>query len=112
MFSGMSFHNMQAFFGRVPKDQMRLSKEFDDWLNSAMCDASNEQVEDAASGLTKRDKLLIGWKSAPGAIFSHPREEHLIPLMVCCGAGGSGKAKKIAGWKNDDGIYFSSYLIE
>ena len=27
------------------------------------------------------------WEKAPKARASHPREEHLLPLMVCAGAG-------------------------
>jgi aromatic ring-opening dioxygenase catalytic subunit (LigB family) len=27
------------------------------------------------------------WRQAPGGAASHPREEHLIPLMVAAGAG-------------------------
>ena len=46
-----------------PALQNKLSKDFDDWLNTAMCDPSN--AEEDAGGLTKRDSLLINWKSAP-----------------------------------------------
>jgi aromatic ring-opening dioxygenase catalytic subunit (LigB family) len=30
--------------------------------------------------------LLMKWRDAPGGAASHPREEHLIPLMVAAGA--------------------------
>jgi aromatic ring-opening dioxygenase catalytic subunit (LigB family) len=35
------------------------------------------------------------WTSAPYARFAHPREEHLIPLMVCAGAAEFDKCEKI-----------------
>ena len=31
----------------------------------------------------------------PVAAFAHPREEHLIPLMVAAGAGGEAAGKRI-----------------
>jgi aromatic ring-opening dioxygenase catalytic subunit (LigB family) len=30
---------------------------------------------------------LLDWTRAPHARFCHPREEHLLPLHVCYGAG-------------------------
>jgi aromatic ring-opening dioxygenase catalytic subunit (LigB family) len=35
-----------------------------------------------------RDELRELWSEAPGARVAHPREEHLIPLMVAAGAAG------------------------
>ena len=34
----------------------------------------------------ERVAQLIDWSSAPAARVAHPREEHLIPLMVAVGA--------------------------
>lgn len=39
--------------------------------------------------------MLAAWRSAPWAAFSHPREEHLIPLMVAAGAGGDAPGRRI-----------------
>ena len=36
-----------------------------------------------------RDARLTQWASAPAARACHPREEHLIPLMVVAGAAGA-----------------------
>jgi hypothetical protein len=33
----------------------------------------------------EKRKALIDWKSAPGALVCHPREEHLLPLFVIVG---------------------------
>jgi aromatic ring-opening dioxygenase catalytic subunit (LigB family) len=70
--SGMSFHNMGAFKrgGGGP-----ASKAFDGWLSSI--------VEKDAE---RRDAELTAWNTAPSAGESHPREEHLLPLMVAAGA--------------------------
>jgi aromatic ring-opening dioxygenase catalytic subunit (LigB family) len=35
---------------------------------------------------------LTHWASAPAARTAHPREEHLIPLMVASGAAGEDSA--------------------
>jgi aromatic ring-opening dioxygenase catalytic subunit (LigB family) len=37
--------------------------------------------------------MLINWQNAPGARASHPRSEHLIPLMVAAGAAGEDAGK-------------------
>lgn len=70
--SGMSFHNLRAMGDpRVTEP----SAEFDRWLSAA-----------AAAPPDKRAALLARWDSAPWARLCHPREEHLLPLMVAAGA--------------------------
>jgi aromatic ring-opening dioxygenase catalytic subunit (LigB family) len=70
--SGMSFHNLRALFSGGPLDR---AGAFDRWLNDAV-------TGDPA----QRDARLAAWASAPEARFAHPREEHLLPLMVAAGA--------------------------
>lgn len=74
--SGMSFHNMRGFgpSGRAP------SISFDSWLTETI------GLEPDA-----RDKRLRDWATAPAARLAHPREEHLLPLMVVAGAAGEGR---------------------
>ncbi len=79
--SGMSFHNMQGFF-RGGFDHP--SRQFDEWLTMT---ATAPQAE--------RETLLQHWDEAPGARASHPREEHLLPMMVIAGAGGNAPGSKI-----------------
>lgn len=69
--SGLSYHNLRNFGsgGRAP------SKAFDLWLQEAM-----------AASPTVRAEALVNWESAPAARICHPREEHLLPLMVAVGA--------------------------
>jgi aromatic ring-opening dioxygenase catalytic subunit (LigB family) len=79
--SGMSFHNLRAYMHPETNDRARA---FDSWLAEAV-----EQSEPA------RTALLSNWRSAPNAAFAHPREEHLIPLMVASGAGGDAPGTRI-----------------
>ncbi len=69
--SGLSYHNLRLFGpqGRAP------SKAFDAWLQAAM-----------ASPPPQREAQLLRWEEAPAARMCHPREEHLLPLMVAVGA--------------------------
>jgi len=79
--SGMSFHNLRAYLR--PETQER-ARAFDAWLTAA--------VESPAG---ERDALLSEWRNAPFAAYAHPREEHLIPLMVAAGAGGNAPGSRI-----------------
>ena len=76
--SGMSFHNMQAFFSGNPTTPAR-SEQFDNWLTKTLSDPD--------LSVNERSVRLTDWKNAPEALFCHPREEHLLPLHVCFGAG-------------------------
>ena len=70
--SGMSFHNLRAMGDPRAEGP---SREFDRWLASA-----------AAAAPAERAAQLARWDSAPWARLCHPREEHLLPLMVAAGA--------------------------
>lgn len=73
--SGMTYHNMNAFgTAQTGPD----SAAFDDWLTAA-CTADPPQ----------RRHQLTHWADAPAARAAHPREEHLLPLMVVAGAAGA-----------------------
>jgi aromatic ring-opening dioxygenase catalytic subunit (LigB family) len=74
--SGMSYHNMEAFRRGLPPT---LSATFDAWLTEAITDLNH----------SARDEKLAHWATAPAARDAHPREEHLIPLMVAAGAAGN-----------------------
>lgn len=70
--SGLSYHNMRGFGARGAAD----SRTFDEWLTKAVCGESG----------TERTNRLLHWAEAPAARAAHPREDHLIPLMVAVGA--------------------------
>ncbi len=81
--SGMSFHDLRAFTGRLPEEaRAGRSGPFDAWLRQAV----------AAEPAT-RDAELARWAAAPGARIAHPREEHLLPLMVMAGAAGDDRGR-------------------
>jgi aromatic ring-opening dioxygenase catalytic subunit (LigB family) len=82
--SGLSYHNMSALMDGPGSSASTESLAFDRWL-SAVCEAAPQE----------RNKSLAEWKSAPSAQQAHPREEHLIPLMVMAGAGGEDSGKTI-----------------
>ncbi len=79
--SGMSYHNMRGFMSAAGRDD---SRRFDAWLAAAV------EKEPQA-----RDADLASWAAAPSARASHPREEHLLPLMVAAGAAGSDRGKRV-----------------
>jgi aromatic ring-opening dioxygenase catalytic subunit (LigB family) len=58
-----------------------VSEAFDAWLGEAMTQQPDE-----------RNQRLEQWTSAPAARAAHPREEHLLPLMVASGAAGDDRA--------------------
>lgn len=79
--SGNSFHNLRTFFG----DDAGASQLFDRWLTETI------ELPDPAA----RDARLVAWDRAPAARLCHPREEHLIPLMVAAGAGAGERGTRV-----------------
>ncbi len=72
--SGMTFHNLRAF----GPQSSQAAEAFDGWLR-----------ESATLEASERDRRLSDWAHAPAARQAHPREEHLIPLLVAAGAAGA-----------------------
>lgn len=77
--SGMSFHNLRVY-GDPRVEEPSL--EFDEWLTAA-----------AQAPAERRAQLLSHWAEAPHARLCHPREEHLMPLMVAAGASAAAGVK-------------------
>lgn len=73
--SGLSYHNLRELRAST-EAAGAVSDEFEAWLTAAV------SAPDAA----ERDARLAQWASAPAARRAHPREDHLIPLMVAAGA--------------------------
>ncbi|MFV0622390.1 DODA-type extradiol aromatic ring-opening family dioxygenase [Sphingomonas sp. ac-8] len=87
--SGMSFHNLRERGSRV-------TPATDRW-DAALADAATDP--DPAGRMAR----LADWESLPEARYAHPREEHLLPLMVAAGAGGEDPARvdwrgEVLGW--------------
>ncbi|SEN42740.1 Aromatic ring-opening dioxygenase, catalytic subunit, LigB family [Pseudomonas sp. ok272] len=78
--SGMSFHNMRP----SGADQAERGQAFDDWLFETLMSAPPMQRQ-----------RLCQWAAAPQARFAHPREEHLLPLLVASAAAGNLPARRV-----------------
>ncbi len=75
--SGMSYHNLRAFFSG-DESVAPISAAFDDWLERSV----------ALADPRARRAALVNWMTAPYALECHPRSEHLLPLHVIAGAAG------------------------
>jgi aromatic ring-opening dioxygenase catalytic subunit (LigB family) len=74
--SGLNYHNMRGF------DQDRSTADaeaFTGYLDDAVA------LDDPGA----RDARLLQWERAPRARFAHPREDHLMPLLVAAAAAGN-----------------------
>ncbi|MDB5968434.1 MAG: Aromatic ring-opening dioxygenase, catalytic subunit, LigB family [Hydrocarboniphaga sp.] len=86
--SGYSYHNMRGYGGAGEQ----AAAEFDSWLSTAMTQHTSAD----------REALLREWERAPSARAAHPREEHLLPLMVVAGAAADDTGQRVFGeqvWK-------------
>jgi aromatic ring-opening dioxygenase catalytic subunit (LigB family) len=80
--SGLSFHDLRHFMnGRGGA----ASATFDRWLGDVLVDAPP----------AARNAQLLRWADAPAARAAHPREDHLLPLMVAVGAAGEDPGTRI-----------------
>ncbi len=77
----MSYHNLRNF----GPDARKVSAEFDSWVQQTLSLAEPAQ----------RAGALMNWDSAPSARLAHPREEHLLPLMLAVGAAGNDPAERV-----------------
>lgn len=77
--SGMSYHNMKGFRSAAAT---AVAEAFDSWIASSVAKQGPE-----------RDAALTAWVKAPRAREAHPREEHLLPLMVAAGAAAGDEAQ-------------------
>jgi aromatic ring-opening dioxygenase catalytic subunit (LigB family) len=77
--SGMSYHNLRGF---RRADGHAAAEAFDAWMQRA-----------AVAAPAERDAALTRWSDAPAARQAHPREEHLLPLMVAAGAAGADRGR-------------------
>jgi aromatic ring-opening dioxygenase catalytic subunit (LigB family) len=70
-------------FGRA--ESKPVSYDFEAYLNEAI----------SAGDAARRNAMLVDWQNAPSARLAHPREDHLLPLMVAAGAAGSDVGKRV-----------------
>ena len=74
-------HNMRGYGGAGE----RAAAEFDGWLQTTITGTAPAQ----------RAAALRRWEYAPSARAAHPREEHLLPLMVATGAAGDSAGTRV-----------------
>lgn len=102
--SGLSYHNLNVFGPGAGNhaEEFAQSKIFDQWLQRTVVDAT---PADRAAG-------LIHWEHAPMARRAHPREEHLLPLMVAVGAA-EGETAYLVYHENDffGGVAVSNFMF-
>ncbi|WP_245829563.1 DODA-type extradiol aromatic ring-opening family dioxygenase [Novosphingobium mathurense] len=72
MGSGLTYHNLRLWGPAATQP----SAAFDAWLQNAL----------VAKTSAEREAMLRNWTQAPAARVAHPREDHLLPLMVAIGA--------------------------
>jgi aromatic ring-opening dioxygenase catalytic subunit (LigB family) len=87
--SGLTYHNMQGF------NQERATGEAEAFTRHL-----NEVI--ALPDEHDRDEKLRHWESAPRARSAHPREDHLMPLLVAAGAAGPDAGE----------VLFSEYVMK
>jgi aromatic ring-opening dioxygenase catalytic subunit (LigB family) len=96
--SGYTFHNFDALMHPSTKS-LQVARSFNTWLKETILlpDENSCSVEDRKdwpsnemlkAAYEERIRSLEDWASAPGGRFCHPREEHLLPLLVVAAAGG------------------------
>ena len=80
--SGFSYHDVRGIMSGRGK---LASATFDVWLEQTLVHASPDE----------RARRLIEWLEAPAARAAHPREDHLMPLMVAVGAAGQDAGARV-----------------
>ena len=71
--SGSSFHNFEAILNQSGNERNNI-------FHDGLVDILTRNISEK-----ERMKLLINWKNIPNSLFSHPRSEHLLPLLICYG---------------------------
>lgn len=86
--SGYTFHNMQGFMN--PNQQLyNSSYQFNQWLQNTILHCRS--YDDMIQSLTSWEQ-----ESKPYGRQCHPREEHLLPLLVIAASGKNSKSKLIS----------------
>jgi aromatic ring-opening dioxygenase catalytic subunit (LigB family) len=86
--SGLSYHNLRLM-GPTAQEP---SNRFDAWLQQALLHSEPKE----------RSRKLTDWEQAPAARIAHPREDHLLPLMVAVGAAENEPAAMVY---HDEGLF-------
>jgi aromatic ring-opening dioxygenase catalytic subunit (LigB family) len=93
--SGQSYHNLRLWSAAGAQP----AAAFDVWLRASLLGTTPAE----------RDAALLEWERAPAARLAHPREDHLIPLLVVAGAAGEDAAVAIYGERFMGALAVSSF---
>ncbi|KAM3956835.1 uncharacterized protein ACR2FA_009143 [Aphomia sociella] len=98
--SGLSYHNMKELRKESNEDLGIVNGEFDQFLN------------DVCTGGEEKRKEIVFWEKAPGAYNSHPLgdADHLMPLIVAAGAGGSKSGRNVFNSIFKDNFKLSGFM--
>ena len=99
--SGYTYHNMQGLL-HPSSETYKVSSTFNDWLKETL----------TSSNFDERVRKLENWDKAPGARESHPREEHLLPLLTVAATASTNKPEIIFESEVGNGVHaISSYIF-
>lgn len=99
--SGYTYHNMQGIF-HPSNATYKASSSFNDWLKETI----------TSNNFDERVRKLENWETAPGARESHPREEHLLPLLTIAATASTNSPEVIFDNKGGNGVHaISSYIF-
>lgn len=79
--SGLTYHDMRGFGSEAATP---VAQAFEQFLAQTVADPDP----------VRRRAQLLAWTEAPQARRAHPREDHLIPLMVALGAAGNDAGRR------------------
>jgi len=80
--SGLTYHNMRGF-GR--DESGIVAETFEYYLGSAI----------SQPDWKVRNDMLVHWENGAAARLAHPREDHLVPLMVVAGAAAEDPGRRV-----------------
>jgi len=95
--SGSAVHNLGALAWNRQDAPESWAVEFDAWLADAVARGDRAALADYR-------------RRAPHAVQAHPRDEHLLPLLVAFGAGGAGvKGRRLHGSFTHGNLSMAAY---
>lgn len=95
--SGALTHNLSMMRGGAPGGGASATWAAD------FCGAVNTALTRTDSPATEALAALQGWSKLPSAHVAHPREEHLLPLLVVAGAAAPDAVARLNGTVASDG---------
>ena len=97
MGSGQATHNLRHMnIADINTEPRKYAIDFDEWLREVVA-------------LPDKSALLNYRQEAPGAVESHPTDEHLVPIFVASGAADGRPGNQVHSGFNYGAISMSAY---